>query len=84
MSVVTQTIGQSMYDLALQTYGTQDYLVKLCVDNNITDINTVIPQIQYTYDQNLIKNQAIKGYVYATDSQISNRVFSDEFSIEFG
>jgi len=80
---VIQKIGQSVYDLTLQSYCTLDLIVKFCIDNNISDINNVTPQIPYTFDGNLVLDQSIKGYVYTTDVEGIGRIFSDEFSIEF-
>ena len=47
--------NSTIYDVCLNTYGTLDYLVKLMVDNNITDINTnpINGQI-FLYDDTLI------------------------------
>lgn len=59
--------GQSMYDLCLMTYGTLDRLVKLCDDNNIDNVN-YLPRTGETliYDDSLIVNQQITGFVLAT------------------
>ena len=35
--------GQSVSDICIQTYGSLDYLSKLMSDNNIDDINSIIP-----------------------------------------
>lgn len=83
MAVVRQVVGQSAYDLTLQTYGSQDKLIQFCQENNIQSLDTITPQIDYTYNENEVQNEKIKGYVFATDVQVYNRIFSDEFSIEF-
>ena len=83
MAVVRQVVGQSAYDLTLQMYGSQDKLIQFCQENNIQSLDTITPQIDYTYNENEVQNEKIKGYVFATDVQVYNRIFSDEFSIEF-
>jgi hypothetical protein len=47
--------NSTIYDVCLNTYGTLDYLIKLLVDNNITDINTnpINNQI-FLYDDTLV------------------------------
>jgi hypothetical protein len=47
--------NSTIYDVCLNTYGTLDYLIKLMVDNNITDINTnpINGQI-FLYDDTLV------------------------------
>ena len=65
--ILTAQAGQSMYDLCLQAYGNLDYLVKLCIDNNIDDVNYSPPAgTQLTYDVLLVVNQAIAGLVPAS------------------
>lgn len=83
MALVKQVIGQSVYDLTLQTYGSQDKLIQFCQENNIESLDTITPQIEYTYNEKEVQNDKIKGYTFATDVQVYNRIFSDEFSIEF-
>ena len=83
MATIKQVVGQSVFDLTLQTYGTQDKLVQFCVDNNIASMNEITPQIEYTYNEKEVQYQNASKATYATDVQVYNRVFSDEFSIEF-
>ena len=83
MATIKQVVGQSVFDLTLQTYGTQDKLVQFCVDNNIASMNEITPQIEYTYNEKEVQYQNASKATYATDAQVYNRVFSDEFSIEF-
>jgi hypothetical protein len=80
---VKQVIGQSAYDLCIQTYGSLDLITKFCVDNGITDMGIITPQQEYKYDSDLVETQRIEGYIYATDVPYIVRIFSDEFSIEF-
>lgn len=80
---VQQQIGQSNYDLCLQAYCTQDLLVKFCADNGIEDINQVKTQTSYYFDETLVADQTITGYVYTTDVEGVGRIFSSEFSMEF-
>ena len=47
--------NSTIYDVCLNTYGAIDYLVKLLVDNNITDINTnPINGQKFLYDDTLV------------------------------
>lgn len=66
MNSVLPVFGQSNYDICLQVYGSLDNLVKLCIDNNITDINTVQNK-KYIYDENSVLNKNYTGYQYGTD-----------------
>ena len=47
--------NSTIYDVCLNTYGALDYLIKLMVDNNISDINTnpINGQI-FLYDDTLV------------------------------
>ena len=47
--------NSTIYDVCLNTYGALDYLIKLMVDNNISDINTnpINGQI-FMYDDTLV------------------------------
>ena len=83
MTAILGTVGQSVFDLTLQSYTTQDRLIKFCTDNNISDINSITPNTLYNYDEKLVQNQDIQGYIYATDAN-TFRVFGDEFTMEFG
>lgn len=59
--------GQTMYDLALMTYGTLDRIVKLCDDNGIDNVNYA-PTTNQTlfFDDELVVNQQISGVVMST------------------
>ena len=47
--------NSTIYDVCLNTYGALDYLIKLLVDNNITDINTnPINGQKFLYDDTLV------------------------------
>ena len=47
--------NSTIYDVCLITYGALDYLIKLLVDNNITDINTnPINGQKFLYDDTLV------------------------------
>ena len=83
MAYLKQKIGQSIYDMCLLTYGTLDYLVKLCVDNNVTDMGNPPQQVDYYYDEKIVLNNLSSNYKYATDTNSGGRVFSSEFGIEF-
>lgn len=83
MATIKQVVGQSSFDLTLQVYGTQDKLIQFCVDNNISNLNEITPQIDYEYDQTQVQYQNASKATYATDVAFYNRIFSDEFSMEF-
>ena len=69
IATVTHRIGQSIYDLVNQTYGTLNYLIKFCQDNNVTDLQNIPQQAVYTYDTSLVK-YASNPNVYSTDAGI--------------
>ena len=55
INTITHKVGQSIYDLCLQAYGTLDLLIKFCVDNNVTDLSNIPQQLAYKYDTALVK-----------------------------
>lgn len=63
---VLHRMGQSIYDLCLQVYGTLDLLIKFCMDNGVTDLSDIPKQVQYAYDKNLVKYEGNKD-IYTTD-----------------
>lgn len=75
--------NQSIYDLCNIAYGTLDYLVKFCQDNDVADMDVIPQQKLYYYDTALIKNQNAPNYPYATDNSITNRVHGDEYGLEY-
>ncbi|HVX01015.1 MAG TPA: hypothetical protein VHA52_11345 [Candidatus Babeliaceae bacterium] len=84
------TMGQSLYDICLNTYGSLDYLLKLMLDNSITTLSHMPgPDQQFVYDTTLVANQQITqlNYVYATiaNDTIENNStnFNDNFDENF-
>ena len=65
MRTVPVQYGQSAYDVCNAVYGTQDLLVKFCVDNGITDANAPLPISVAVYDETLVSLQGVRGG-YAT------------------
>ena len=65
MKTVAVQHGQSAYDVCNAVYGTQDLLVKFCVDNGITDANAPLPISVAVYDETLVSLQGVRGG-YAT------------------
>lgn len=57
--------GQSVYDLCNQAYGTLDYLIKFCKDNNITNLAELREGEFYSFDTDLVLTQG-QTYAYAT------------------
>ena len=52
--------GQSIYDVCMQTYGTLDLLIKLCINNNIDGVEAGFPIGKiFTFDETLIFSQKI-------------------------
>lgn len=68
---VTHQVGQSIYDLCLQVYGTLDRLIKFCTDNNVTDLDNIPQQKPYQYDTTLVKYEGNKN-VYSTAVPANN------------
>lgn len=84
------TMGQSLYDICLNVYGSLDYLLKLMLDNNITALSYMpLSGQQFVYDTTLVANQQITqlNYVYATNANntIENNStnFNDDFNENF-
>lgn len=65
MKTVAVQHGQSAYDVCNAVYGTQDLLVKFCVDNGIADANAPLPIAVAVYDETLVSLQGVRGG-YAT------------------
>lgn len=63
---VLHRVGQSIYDLCLQAYGTLDLLVKFCNDNNVTDLTAIPQQVEYAYDTTLVRFEGNPN-IYTTD-----------------
>lgn len=85
--------GQSIYDICLQTYGTLDLLIKLCIDNDISGVEDefTIGKI-FTFDSSLIFNLATykknnnQSIYYATKITLPvflNGDFNDDFNNDF-
>ena len=63
---VLHRVGQSVYDLCLQVYGSLDLVVKFCQDNNVTTMEDIPQQVEYAYDTTLVKYEGNKN-IYATN-----------------
>jgi len=61
---------QTNFDICLQYYGSIDLIIKLCSDNNITDLD--VPISSYYIDETLVQNKNVTGYEYATQTQVSS------------
>jgi hypothetical protein len=62
MNPYTAIDGQSIFDVALQTYGSLDYLGKLMVDSAFDNVNTSpFSGQQFSYDPDLLQDQVIGG-----------------------
>lgn len=56
--------GQSIFDIALMTYGSTEFLIKLLQDSNIDSINTgSVYGYSFTYDKNLISDVAVYNHM---------------------
>jgi hypothetical protein len=82
------TYGQNVFDIALNTYGSVDNLVKLLGDNGI-DLSANLMR-NFVFDSTLINDLNIyntttkAGYVYSTGKpQIPEGDFNDDFSDDF-
>lgn len=64
---ITHRVGQSIYDLCLQAYGTLDYLIKFANDNGVTDLDNIPQQVPYKYDPTLALVQNNPN-IYTTDA----------------
>lgn len=66
------TYGQTMLDVCLNTYGTLNYFVKLCRDNNVDPEHKVSTGDSFIWDETLAVDQSInrltneRGVVYQT------------------
>jgi hypothetical protein len=55
MATVRNKAGQSVYDLCLQTYGTLDMLITFANDNGVTDLQAVLAQKDYYFDEKQVR-----------------------------
>lgn len=85
---VQSVLGQSIYDVCLQVYGSLDRLIKLCTDNAITNLDSFPVSKIFFYDTDLITNSNATGTQYATDALATNgdggRVYGNEYSLVYG
>lgn len=59
--------GQSLYDVALQKYGTLDELFTIFVDNPTIDINTDLQALtELLIDDTIVGDEEIKGHYIRT------------------
>lgn len=60
MTTYTAVRGQSLRDVCLITYGSLDFLTKLAIDNDISDLNDVnLSGITFSYDESLVVSQTV-------------------------
>lgn len=61
------TNGQSNYDVALNTYGTLDLLVKLLMDSGVDNVDqTPVTGQQFIYDDELVGDQGVNQNYFQT------------------
>ncbi len=72
--------GQSNVDLVLQSYGSIDKLIQLCIDNNVNSV-TIVEKIKYNVDENSVVNRSVIGYKYVTSLVGFVETQSDDFFI---
>lgn len=82
MKTLTAKAGQSLFDIALQTYGSLDYLVKIAKDNAFGSVTGKVPSRRaFIWNENFIpyqKGNSIynrSNTVLATDSANYGNVF---------
>ena len=77
--------GQNIFDIALQTYGNIQYVVKILIDNPAIDFNQEIPsgtQIKYDDQENEFRTFVTnKGINVATNDGATQagKAFGDSF-----
>ena len=76
------TYGQNIFDIALNTYGTVDNLVKLLQDNRIVLNDNLIRNFVFDStlisDLNIYNNTTRTGYIYSTGNPNGIKLFSEE------
>lgn len=82
MTTYKAIVGQSIYDVCLQTYGSLDYLYKLLQDNGIESIDEPVMGGQvFQWDDSLVLDQGVNiafagtRFRYATDMSQNGSVF---------
>lgn len=76
MTTYSAVLGQSIYDVCLNTYGTLDLLTKLMQDNDFPNINAYpVSNQQFIYDETLSVNQTVQ-----TLAQLSNTKYATAFT----
>lgn len=64
IETIVGTDSQSIFDIALMTYGSSEFLIKLLQDSNIDSINTrSVYGNSFNYDKNLISDQGVYNHV---------------------
>jgi len=89
--------GQTIYDIAIMTYGSLDYVYKIVQDNLLYNINDPVPSSKtLIFDKDLVIDLTVfnaivnRGVIFSTDEDFSavippivGRVFSQEFDLTF-
>lgn len=60
-------IGQTLLDIALQTYGTVESVIDVMQDNGITDITEVVEGRELLIDSSKIQNAEVVAYYSRND-----------------
>lgn len=84
--------GQSLEDVCLNTYGSLDYFIKLCLDNNIStpDSDAEVAGKLFNYDDTLVINNFINvpsdgiPVIYSTKQTTPNSAPNNGGSFEEG
>lgn len=85
IKIFTGKNNQSIFDVAIQTYGNMDNIVKLCMDSGIDGFaDATYFQKLFTYDASLISDSTVSdnvnnnNIIFATGNSIQYVVFSEE------
>ena len=55
--------GQTFSDVAVNTYGTMDYYVKLLNDNNLTPESVPVSGGEVVWDTNIVQDQSVQTLI---------------------
>ncbi|MDX2304604.1 MAG: hypothetical protein NW226_17480 [Microscillaceae bacterium] len=93
MKTIQVEVYQNVINVALQHYGSQEGIVKLCLDNDLELTEIIHPGRELLIDESKVISQAIvsyyqaKGIIVATGTETDAINLADcsfEFSNEFG
>ena len=90
---VTVLQNQSLFDISVQVYGSIEGVFLLAKANNISITDELIAGTQLTYYDSFIIDKTVATYyknnnikpstAIQNDTELTNRIFTEEFTVQF-